>query len=175
MRRHSRYAAKKHHRTLCCESLENRRMLATMADIVFLVDESESEEQLPTRDWLRYVVTGDFDPADGSTVHPDDTTSLAERLDLAGIDDVRYGLVGLGEDNLNNTQRFARSQLFPQDDPTPNPFDPSFGLFGDPTLPAIDPDVDYVDTTELNAVFGPNLAQLGGIDDVQYGLVGLRA
>ena len=43
-------------RRLRMESLEDRRLL-TMADIVFMVDESASEES--THDWLKAMITGD--------------------------------------------------------------------------------------------------------------------
>src|SRR5690606_22965238 len=61
------------------EFLEDRRVLAVMADIVFLVDESGSDQDTQTQNWLATVV--------------DD---LATTLDNADID-ARYGLVGFGE------------------------------------------------------------------------------
>jgi hypothetical protein len=81
-------------RQLHCEQFEDRRMLTTMADVVFLVDESESEG--PTHTWLADLISGD----DANSI-----PSLAERLADQGITDVRYGLVGFAEDD----QRFANS------------------------------------------------------------------
>jgi hypothetical protein len=69
------------------ESLEDRRLL-TMADIVFLVDESASEDH----SWLKQWVSGD---TDGNGVP--DVSTLAERLAADGVNDIRYGLVGFGE------------------------------------------------------------------------------
>ena len=70
-------------------------MLAAMADIVFLVDESGSEQNTHTQDWLATIV--------------DD---LAARLQADQID-VRYGLVGFGEGlpPEGETSRFAHTQL----------------------------------------------------------------
>lgn len=43
-------------RTLRCEPLESRHLLTQMADIVFLVDESGSEQTSRTHDWLETAV-----------------------------------------------------------------------------------------------------------------------
>lgn len=96
----TRSATKFHSRKLRHEPLEHRRVLTTMADIVFMVDESSSELDASTQEWLRYVVTGDFDPSDGNTVHASDTVSLAGQLGAAGINNIQYGLVGFGEDSV---------------------------------------------------------------------------
>lgn len=85
-------------RRLRIEALEDRRML-TMADIVFLADESGSEG--PTHVWLSGLISGDTDN-DGNQ----DIASLAERLAAQGVDDVRYGLVGFGQSG-----RFAHSHV----------------------------------------------------------------
>lgn len=88
-------------RYLRFETLEDRRVLASMADIVFLVDESGSEQNSLTQDWIATIV--------------DD---LHATFAASGID-VRYGLVGFGQDYDNGTptvysddgRRFAHSQL----------------------------------------------------------------
>jgi hypothetical protein len=79
------------------EALEDRRMLAIMADIVFLVDESGSGNQTSTQEWLQQVITGDL-INDGDDVQ--DMPSFFDQLAAKSIDDVRYGIVGFGQ--LNN-------------------------------------------------------------------------
>src|SRR3989304_8452746 len=70
-------------RQLRFEFLEDRRMLSTMADIVFLVDESGNFGETDYQDWLLAMVSGinGLDPTLRNT---------------NGID-ARYGLVGFGE------------------------------------------------------------------------------
>jgi len=90
------------------------------ADIIFLVDESASAEDVPTQDWLRYVVTGDANNDDinsGAGAVANDTTSLAERLELAGIDDVHYGLVGFGFLGSEEGNSFLVDRTLPTDNP----------------------------------------------------------
>jgi hypothetical protein len=76
---------------LSFEILEDKRMLAS-ADIVFLVDESESETGSPTQEWLKSIV----DDLDAS-------------LRTARGIDVRFGLVGFGEAFVPT--RYAHSQV----------------------------------------------------------------
>jgi len=71
------------------EMLDDRRMLSTMADIVFLVDASGSESDFPAIDWLHSIVA-----------------DLDNSLRAANDINVRYGLVGFGQ-----TDRFAHSQV----------------------------------------------------------------
>lgn len=93
-------------RRLRYELLEDRRMLAVMADVVFLVDNSSSDGQLTAR-WLKALVIGDSDNDDIK-----DTDNLSERLGARGITDVRYGLVAFGEQSqLDSSFRFAHSYL----------------------------------------------------------------
>lgn len=82
-------------RKLCIERLEDRRMLATIADVVFIVDESNLEDN--NHDWVSRLVAGD--PANN-------VPSLAQQLALQGITDVQYGLVGYGQGT-----RFAHSHI----------------------------------------------------------------
>jgi hypothetical protein len=136
-------------------------MLATMADVVFVIDESGSEEDAFTHEWVRALVTGDVNNND---VLDSGEKSLATKLADEGIDDVRYGLVGFGENLNNQTPRFAHSQLF--DIATGD----SRSLFGDPTsTTSSGPDDPFVDMAELNTIFSTqpsgNLAQFGGEED----------
>src|SRR5688500_8793115 len=81
------------------EQLKDRRLLAPMADVLFLFDESQSGEAQPgqpgpTQQWL---------------------ASIADELDASLRStrkiDVRYGLVGFGDvDEFTNT-RYAHSQI----------------------------------------------------------------
>lgn len=75
--------------------LEDRRMLAATADILFLVDESASDLSTNTQDWLEAIFA-----------------NLAAGLQADQID-ARYGLIGLGEglSPQGNTARFGHSQL----------------------------------------------------------------
>jgi len=93
-------------RRLKFEQFEDRRMLTTMVDIVFLVDESGSELSTATHEWLRLLVEGDA-AVDG--LH--DTLTDVHSLD------VRYGLVGFGEKDSESPflQRYAHSQLVNSD------------------------------------------------------------
>lgn len=98
---------------LSFESLEDRRMLTTMADIVFLVDNSrsDSEEMLETKQWLEDVVTGDDNHND---IRDTGENDLSERLAAQGVTDVRYGLVAFGEGNSIGF-RFAHSEVVDTD------------------------------------------------------------
>lgn len=84
-------SGKRYHRSrrLAGERLERRQMLTAMSDIVFLVDASGSEQTFQTLEWL------------GSIVQQLDGT-----LRSANGIDVRYGLIGFGQD-----ARFAHSQV----------------------------------------------------------------
>jgi hypothetical protein len=81
-RAHRRGSKRVNHRSRCLryEALEDRRML-TKADIVFVMDESGSEET--THHWVTALVTGDTNN-DGQQ----DIASLGERLAADGIDDI---------------------------------------------------------------------------------------
>lgn len=93
-----------YHRSLVrLERLDERRMLAPMADIVFLFDETQSDSASNTNEWLRSIVD-----------------ELDSTLRIASGIDVRYGLVGYGEPG-----RLAHSQIVDYD-PTP-PNKPVFG------------------------------------------------
>lgn len=72
-------------RRLRFEQCEARCMLAAMADVLFIVDESGSEQNTHTQDWLATVI--------------DD---LHATLSAASID-ARYGMVGFGVDYDNGT------------------------------------------------------------------------
>jgi hypothetical protein len=83
-------------RTPRIESLEDRSLLAVMADVVFLVDQSASTTNI-IEQWLSE-----------SVVQPD---GLHNALVAGGID-VRYGLVGFGAGGeLGVTAKFARSYV----------------------------------------------------------------
>lgn len=148
-------------RILGIEKFEDRCMLAAnMADIVLLMDESGSAAEASIQDWARALVTGDVNNND---VLESGEKSLATKLAEKGITDVRYGLVGLGEDGpLGN--RYAHSQLFDHIGGDPD------SLFGDPTsATSSGPDDPFVDTAALNDIFGTqpngNLNQAGGEED----------
>ena len=86
--------SKNHNRKLRFEQCEDRRMLAGIqADIVFIADES-NEASAFSHDWLEVVI--------GRLEDPSYDNSLASN----GIDDIRYGLVGFGDDSL-----FAHSHI----------------------------------------------------------------
>ncbi len=70
-------------------------MLAAMADFLFLVDESGTEQDTHTQDWLATVV--------------DDLHAALAATDI----NARYGLIGFGEGlpPLGNDARFAHTQL----------------------------------------------------------------
>ena len=133
---YGRVADSKHR--LFFEKCEDRRMLAAMADVVFLVDESQSTDDPSTNvplvhSWLENAV-----PAIQST------------FDSVGVDiDVTYGMVGFGEQddngtptNLNDdTFRFAHSQLMG-----------SGNLFTS-------------ELSELTFAINPGLADFGGFED----------
>ena len=130
------------HRNLCFERCEDRRMLDAKADIIFLVDESGSENDAQTQQWLSALVTGDNN-ADNTK----DVNSLTEELNSAEITDVRYGLVGFGQDFANTTtNRYAHSQLWVSGNNS---------LFGDPSV---------LTTTQFNTAFG-ELEEEGGDED----------
>jgi len=126
-------------------------MLATMADIVFVVDESGSDTNTNTQEWLAELVVGG------------DTLSLAEQLQAQGIDDVRFGLVGLGEGSSNgltgtderfDVPRYAHSQLMISGG--------SSSLFIDPAGPnGTLRDSDDVSAATFRTVFDSNLADVG--------------
>jgi hypothetical protein len=78
---------------LCFEALEDRRVLAALADIVFLMDESGSNNNGPVYTWLKNTV---FAPTSGQT------NPIAAELSSIGISDVRYGLVGFGSSERFN-------------------------------------------------------------------------
>jgi hypothetical protein len=104
-RRHCAHVTK-----LCVEVLEDLCVLSTMADVVFLVDNSESDivQGLHSNRWLRDVITGDFNRDD---IKDPEEKDLSEVLAAQGIGDVRYGLVAFGEQYLvDNTYRFAHSE-----------------------------------------------------------------
>ena len=154
-------------RLLRHESLEDRRMLATQADIVFLVDESSSDTTNTNesiQEWLRALVTGDVDNNDTLGLGE---VSLATKLANDGIDDVRYGLVGFGQFDRDSVPRHAHSQLFGSS---------TDSLFGDPTSATMSgPNDPFVNTAALNLIFGTdvdtqdptdgNLTQFGGDED----------
>jgi hypothetical protein len=71
-------------------------MLAGMADVVFLVDNSDSDNHV-TKDWLKAII----DDLDSS-------------LRTAAID-VRYGLVAFGEQYQDLSHRFAHSEVVDTD------------------------------------------------------------
>ena len=82
-------------RKLRFESLEDRRVLSSSADVIFLVDQSSSSDgagddlvqnRINSMDWLR-----------------DNLTQFDSSLDLNGVTDRRYGLVGFGGGGLNNS------------------------------------------------------------------------
>lgn len=135
---HRRENYKSRHRRMHVEHLESRHMLAGIkADVVFLVDESQSDVGSATKNWLRAAVTGDLD-ANGVS----DVQSLSEKLATSGIDDVRYGLVGFGELN-----RLAHSQLLEPGN--------TQSLLANP---------NQLTTAQLNAVFN-GLSEVGGQED----------
>ena len=107
-------------------------MLAMKADIVFVVDESTSGTQASFQEWLRQVVTGDLDQ--NAT---NELPSLADQLSASSITDVRYGLVGFGQIDEFDNDRFSHSQFFP----APS----AHSLLGDPA---------QLTTAQLNAAFG---------------------
>ena len=116
LRMSSSWSGNRYHRNLRIEQLEDRHMLATMADIVFLYDESGSGQNEPTEQWLIDTVSTletHFDP-------------LGTGNDI----DARYGLVGFGDPD-----GFASSQVVNTSVPT--------DLFGDTTqliaaIPSLD-------------------------------------
>jgi hypothetical protein len=118
------------------ESLEDRRMLAIAADIIFLVDESGSGTDTSTQEWLQQIVTGDL-INDSDDIQ--DMPSFFDQLSVNGIDDVRYGIVGFGQIN-----RFSHSQLFA-----------GSSKIGDPS---------QLTTAQLNAAFA-GLVSEGGLED----------
>lgn len=83
------------------EKCEERCMLTTMADVVFLVDESGTEQDTASQDWIATVL-GELD-----------ASMTANSIS------VRYGVVGFGEVDDNGTpadfdddiDRYAHSQL----------------------------------------------------------------
>jgi len=111
------------HRQLFFEQCEDRNMLATMADVVFLIDESNSStvpgtDRSITQLWLQDTITRLQD------------TNLADSLTNKGITDIRYGLVGFGDlvgTFPNFTHLYAHSQFV--DDTGLDPNDP--GTFAD--------------------------------------------
>jgi hypothetical protein len=86
-------------RRLHIEVLEDRRMLAVPADVVFMVDTTGSAEISPVEEWLRLSLVPQLDatlrsPANGN---PNDDI------------DVRYGLVRFGNFDVN--EGFASSRI----------------------------------------------------------------
>ena len=79
------------------EVLEDRRMLTTLADIVFLVDNSASDFAV-TKNWLDSIVD-DLD------------SSLRNENDI----DVRYGVTAFGEVYDNSLHRYAHSAVVDTD------------------------------------------------------------
>src|SRR5262245_47270612 len=80
-------------RHLRFERFEDRNMLSgEKVDIVFLVDESGSETESATHEWLSLMVEGDL------AVPGLDATFRSSQHSM----DVRYGLVGFGENDLGN-------------------------------------------------------------------------
>ena len=85
-------------RQLRFEFLEDRRMLSTMADIVFLVDESGNFGETDYQDWLLAMVSG--------------INGLDATLRNTNGIDARYGLVGFGEGILQSGHTvFGHSQV----------------------------------------------------------------
>ena len=93
------------------ESLEDRRMLAAMADVVFLVDNSASDGAI-TKLWLNQVLSGD---ANQDGIKDPGELTLSERLGTQGVTDVRYGLVAFGEYSSGGADRFAHSEVVDTD------------------------------------------------------------
>lgn len=145
-------------RRLFCEPLEDRRMLAgTQADIVFLVDESFSDTEASTQEWLSRMVAGVDANNNGDRTEMGDVLNLADQLATQGIDDVRYGLVGFGQRLNATTQRYAHSQLLEPGITT--------SLFGTPAVSPTPDSPATLSTAELNTVFNTNTAEDGGLED----------
>lgn len=99
-------------RRLVFEVFEDRRMLSAAADIVFLVDNSESDNHV-TKEWLSTVVTGDVNQ---NGIVDTGELNLSERLAAQGVDDVRYGVVAYGEQYITTgLDRFAHSLVVDTD------------------------------------------------------------
>lgn len=79
-------------RRLKFESVEERRMLTAMADVVFLVDESATDTNTGTQAWLSTIID------------ELDTAFAADSIN------VKYGLVGFG-DGSQSSPDFAHSHL----------------------------------------------------------------
>jgi hypothetical protein len=117
------------------ESLEDRRMLAAMADIVLLMDLTQSNTQnVNMWEWVRDEV---FAPTTGLD------NPIAIALRDQGITDVRYGMAGFGSGVSSN--EFAHSYVIDS-----NATDPLFG--------------DAADLDVALDKLGPTFA-FGGIED----------
>ena len=149
-------------RRLRFEQFEDRCMLSISADIVFIVDESGTELNTHSQEWLANLVIGVDANSDGDRTDLGDTLSFAEQLDAAGVDDIRYGLVGFGEainagdpdKSTDDIVRFAHTQLMVPGDSTSlflNPAGPD-GNLGT---------ADDVSTGTFNTLFSTNLEQQG--------------
>ncbi|HMO85152.1 MAG TPA: hypothetical protein PKC18_09565 [Lacipirellulaceae bacterium] len=82
-KRGAHWPAKGHGRRLAFEVLEHKQVLSISADIVFLVDQSQSVSGESTQAWLRT-----------SLVPRLESTGFADSLAKKGIDNIQYGLVG---------------------------------------------------------------------------------
>ena len=115
-------------------------MLAIMADIVFLVDESGSDNG-EVKQWLADVVAGNASADEGS---------LAKKLRMAGVDDIQYGLVGFGETPSIGNTNHSNSHFMIEGDTS--------SLLIDPSDPDNNPGTnDELSESELASVF-TNLA-----------------
>lgn len=89
------------HRKLHLEVIEDRCMLSASADIVFLVDESRSDDLAGfprAQSWLKDYIAPRLEDAANSS-------SLVGK----GITDIRYGVVGYGSET--NSAEYAHSQI----------------------------------------------------------------
>ena len=97
------------------EKLEDRRLLATQADIIFLVDESNSGESgsgsgNPTQEWLTSLVSGDVN-RDGDNFDPTDFDSTGamltsrSRVSMNAVTICGYGTMSSRDFNPSSTPR----------------------------------------------------------------------